>query len=304
MPNRILYEKVCVSASLAQLGAEEERFFYRLLVVCDDFGRFDARPAVLRGRCFPLMLDRVGEADVAGWLTGLQVAGLLVVYAVDGLPFLQVHTFGSYQRLRAKRSKFPGPPTLTANGPLSSASADIGVHPRALDSNGGHPPPSAGSARARADSYSYSYSETETETETEARNAAPRRRDVARARASGAAAPTIPTTDDDERSHLADAMDPATVDAARAVWLPVSERLRGEMHARNWGLYIKPVVPLGIAADGALLLSTANPLVLEQAPRFRQQMLRALADIPDVDPQGHPWPWGPHPPRDVRLVAQ
>jgi hypothetical protein len=118
----------------------------------------------------------------------------------------------------------------------------------------------------------------------------PRPGDVARARASGAAAPTLPTIDDDDGRSLSDAMDPATIDAARAVWQPVSERLRGEMHARNWGLYIAPCVALGIAADGALLLSTANPLLLEQAPQFRQQMLRALADIPDA-------------PRDVRLVA-
>jgi len=114
--------------------------------------------------------------------------------------------------------------------------------------------------------------------------------DVARARASGAAAPTIATTDDDEGSNLADAMDPSTVDAARAVWQPVSERLRGEMHARNHAAYIASCVPLGIADDGALLLSTANPLLLEQAGRFREQMKRALADIPDG-------------PRDVRLVA-
>lgn len=108
--------------------------------------------------------------------------------------------------------------------------------------------------------------------------------DDARARAGDA-------PDDDEGSNLADAMDPLTVDAARAVWQPVSERLRGEMHARNHAQYIQPVIPLGIADDGALLLSTANPLLLEQAARFREQMKRALADIPDA-------------PRDVRLVAQ
>jgi hypothetical protein len=111
---------------------------------------------------------------------------------------------------------------------------------------------------------------------------APAGADDARARAGGPA-------DDDSGRSLSDAMDPLTVDAARAVWQPVSERLRGEMHARNWGLYIQPCVALGIADDGALLLSTANPLLLEQAPQFRQQMLRALADIPDA-------------PRDVRLV--
>ncbi|MDE6938470.1 MAG: hypothetical protein K2P28_09920 [Lachnospiraceae bacterium] len=28
--------------------------FYRLIVVCDDYGRFDGRPAIIKGACFPL----------------------------------------------------------------------------------------------------------------------------------------------------------------------------------------------------------------------------------------------------------
>jgi hypothetical protein len=279
MPNRILYEKVCVSASLARLGAEEERLFYRLLVVCDDFGRFDARPAVLLGRCFPLMLDRVAEEDVAYWLGGLEAAGLVVLYAVEDRPYLQVVTWGSYQRLRAKRSKFPAP-----NGEHPTASADIRGHPHAIDSNSEHPRTSAAKcARARADSYSYSNAFNENRMrEAGAAAAAPEA--PARARASGEPA------DDDSGRSLSDAMDPATIDAAVSAWGAASDRLRGEMHARNYAAYIATCVPLGIAADGALLLSTANPLLLEQAARFRQQMLRALADIPDA-------------PRDVRLVA-
>jgi hypothetical protein len=129
MPNRILYEKICVSDTLAELEPEAERFFYRLLVQCDDYGRFDARPAVLLGRCFPLMLHRVGEGDVAAWLERLQAVGLVALYSVDGHPYLQVATWATYQRMRAKHSKFPGPET-PIRGHSRADARDGGPTPR------------------------------------------------------------------------------------------------------------------------------------------------------------------------------
>ena len=54
MPNRIIKESVCTSDSVDGLSWFEEVFFYRLIVNCDDYGRFDARPAVLKSRLFPL----------------------------------------------------------------------------------------------------------------------------------------------------------------------------------------------------------------------------------------------------------
>jgi hypothetical protein len=109
VPNRILYERICVSESIALLSAEEERFFYRLLVQCDDFGRFDGRASVLRARCFALQLDGVTDDDVFRWLHRLIEAGLVVMYAVDGHAFLRVANWDKYQYTRAKRSKYPEP---------------------------------------------------------------------------------------------------------------------------------------------------------------------------------------------------
>lgn len=107
MPNRILHERICVSETIAELTAEEERFFYRLMVQCDDYGRFDGRPAVLRARCFALQLDTVTDEDVARWMSRLEQVGLAVTYVVDGRAFLRVTTWKRYQQTRAKRSKFP-----------------------------------------------------------------------------------------------------------------------------------------------------------------------------------------------------
>ena len=43
MPNRILKESICTNEQIDGLTAFEETVFYRLIVICDDFGRFDGR---------------------------------------------------------------------------------------------------------------------------------------------------------------------------------------------------------------------------------------------------------------------
>jgi hypothetical protein len=107
VPNRILKDSVCTSDNLDHLTAEQEVFWYRLLVQCDDYGRMDARPAILRARCYPLRLGTVSEQDVADWLTALVASDLVRVYEVAGKPYLQVTTWDRHQQVRAKRSKYP-----------------------------------------------------------------------------------------------------------------------------------------------------------------------------------------------------
>lgn len=107
MPNRILKDSVCTSDNIDMLSAEEEVFWYRLIVQCDDYGRMDARPAILRARCYPLRLDTVGEQDISTWLASLQRAGLIRIYTVNDKPYLQISTWDKHQQVRAKRSKYP-----------------------------------------------------------------------------------------------------------------------------------------------------------------------------------------------------
>lgn len=108
MPDRIIRESICTSETLNQLTDFEERFWHRLIVNCDDYGRFDARPAILKGRLFPLM-DGKTQRNIADALDKLASVGLVDLYEVDGKPFLRVVTWDKYQRIRAKRSKFPEP---------------------------------------------------------------------------------------------------------------------------------------------------------------------------------------------------
>jgi len=109
MPNRILKESICTSDTIAQLDPEEEIFFYRLLVMCDDYGRMDARSAILRAKGYPLKIDKVKESDINKWLNKLVKVGLIHLYEVDNKPYLYVTTWEKHQQVRAKKSKYPSP---------------------------------------------------------------------------------------------------------------------------------------------------------------------------------------------------
>lgn len=107
MPNRIIKESICRSDSIDSLSWFEEVLFYRLIVVCDDYGRFDGRPAIIRGACFPLKDMRLDQIEDA--LKGLTIAGMIRRYETEDGAFLQLTAWGKHQQIRAKNSKYPAP---------------------------------------------------------------------------------------------------------------------------------------------------------------------------------------------------
>ncbi len=109
VPNRILKESICTSDTINGMSDAEEVFFYRLLVKCDDYGRLDARPAILRAWLYPLRLERVPEAMIKRRLAALVRHGLIWLYTVGGKRYLQVVTWARHQQVRAARSKYPSP---------------------------------------------------------------------------------------------------------------------------------------------------------------------------------------------------
>ena len=108
MPNRILKESICTSDTLAPLSWFEEVLFYRLLVSCDDFGRFDGRTAVIKNRLFPLE-ERLTMDEVSSALQRLAGAGLIRPYTAEGKELIEVISWEKHQRIRSKRSKYPPP---------------------------------------------------------------------------------------------------------------------------------------------------------------------------------------------------
>ena len=111
MPNRILKESICRSDEIDSLSWFEECLFYRLIVNCDDFGRFDGREKIINNILFPLKDLR--DSDLKKALDKLSAAGLVQRYVVQGRPVLQLVTWERHQQIRAKKSKYPGPEEMT-----------------------------------------------------------------------------------------------------------------------------------------------------------------------------------------------
>lgn len=105
MPNRILKESICRSEEIDSLSWFEEVLFYRLIVICDDFGRYDGRAKIIKGSCFPL--KDVTEKDIEKALGKLSAVGLVRVYEAQGRPYLQLVTWADHQRIRNQKSKYP-----------------------------------------------------------------------------------------------------------------------------------------------------------------------------------------------------
>lgn len=133
MPNRIVRDGILTSEAIAMLSWAEEVFYRRLMSVVDDHGRFHALPKLVRAACYPLLIDKVSDADIGKWITACVEAGLVSVYpAQDGKRYLQIVKFG--QQVRSK-SKFSEPIAVDVeqlkspdiNCDQSPANAHLGV---------------------------------------------------------------------------------------------------------------------------------------------------------------------------------
>lgn len=107
MPNRILKESLTRSESINELSWFAEVLFYRLIVVADDFGRFDGRAAVIKGTCFPLRNIRVSQIEKG--LNELASVSMIFTYTVEARSFLQIANWSKFQTTRAMKSKWPSP---------------------------------------------------------------------------------------------------------------------------------------------------------------------------------------------------
>jgi hypothetical protein len=104
MPTRYLKPGVRDSEAIDNLSPLAETLFYRLLVTVDDFGRFDARPAMIKAQCFPIK-ESVSINKCKDLLDELGQANLIFVYQIESKPFLQMSKWDNIPR--AKESKYP-----------------------------------------------------------------------------------------------------------------------------------------------------------------------------------------------------
>ena len=108
MPNRLIKESIHASDTVNALTDFQFRLWVNLITYVDDYGRGDARPAIIKGSCFPLR-DCVTPDDIEAALNGMAAIGCLGLYEVDGKPYLYFPNWEKHQTIRNKRSKFPEP---------------------------------------------------------------------------------------------------------------------------------------------------------------------------------------------------
>jgi hypothetical protein len=108
MPNRIIKDSISKSEKVSGLTDFQFRLWVHLITYVDDFGRGDARAAIIKGACFPFR-ERLANKDIEKGIAELADAGCVGLYKVDGKPYLYLPNWDEHQRVRNKVSKFPSP---------------------------------------------------------------------------------------------------------------------------------------------------------------------------------------------------
>lgn len=123
MPNRIIKESIHTSEKISALTDAQFRLWVGLVTYVDDYGRGDARPAIIKGAVFPLRRC-VTLREIEKGLQGLADADCVRLYKVDDKPYLYFPNWEAHQRIQTKRSKFPAPVSTVGDGevPLESES--------------------------------------------------------------------------------------------------------------------------------------------------------------------------------------
>lgn len=135
MPSRVIRADINSSESLSHVSMQAELTFDRLILAADDFGRFDARPQVLKAHLFP-MRDEVSPADVVRWVE--ELAALddppVRLYEVDGRPYLMLTGWEKHRSntRRASESKYPEPAENEYRTSVKSADISDPPDPREI----------------------------------------------------------------------------------------------------------------------------------------------------------------------------
>jgi len=121
MPNRLIHECALTSRKINQLTDSEEKFWWRLILCCDDFGCFFGEPDVLRGKVYPRQ-KWVSEEEVLAYRNALIKVGLVFLYTHEEEIYLCINKWDELQTVRTPRRKYPEP---TRNNRVSGFPATI-----------------------------------------------------------------------------------------------------------------------------------------------------------------------------------
>lgn len=164
MPSRIVREGINSSRAVSSLSEEAQLFYRTLMLVVDDYGRFEVDLDVIRASCFPRQLDRWPPGRIETCLNcAVQTltddgTPLIQRYRVASKEYLQINNFN--QRVQSK-PKFPGPPETVNDSRTVTHGSPTVEHGSPTVDHGESP---SRASRARTKSYSESESNAESKT--------------------------------------------------------------------------------------------------------------------------------------------
>lgn len=140
MPNRVMKDTILTSRSVDLLSEGAENLLHRLILVADDYGRFDASPKVLLARCFPMKVGDWKPERIEKLRNEVVAVGTIELYEHRGTLLGAFPRWREHQRERTSKPKFAGP----------DDEGSVRVDPQQLAARCGETPPSAARARRRA----------------------------------------------------------------------------------------------------------------------------------------------------------
>jgi hypothetical protein len=116
---RSIHPDACESHTLAELSAEAERTWWRLLPHCDDQGRMRADPTLVASRCYAVMRNVTSE-QVLAHLREFAHAGLIRLYHDQRRAYFAVASWDEYQHPKnSAQPQHPDPDACEALDPDS-----------------------------------------------------------------------------------------------------------------------------------------------------------------------------------------
>ena len=103
MPNRIIKDSIRTSKSINAMSDFQFRLWAYLITYVDDYGRGSADPELLKGFVFPRRKG-VTEGTISKTLAELATIGSVILYEVDGEPYLCFPNWSEHQTVRNKVS--------------------------------------------------------------------------------------------------------------------------------------------------------------------------------------------------------
>ena len=125
MPNRIIKDSIHESEDVNKMTDFQFRLWVNLIAYVDDYGRGDARPAIIKGKCFPLMDIPLSKIEFA--LVDLAEIGVIRLYESEGKPLLFFPKWELHQTVRNKKSKYPKPDDSAIESNCKQTQANVPV---------------------------------------------------------------------------------------------------------------------------------------------------------------------------------